>query len=432
MYVRRLGHHEILTALHLAWEVYAQDVLPMRTQEEIEEFQNFIKYENIMPKVVSGELRFYGAFEMERLCGTGAVDAQGQVFLLFVEKSMQERGLEQMLIQAMNQPSEQSTGIPSDKSKKKNKTIWIIVAAIVAVMMLIIGFFAYIVNRIVITDFDSSFVQEFDFPYGNEGQDDIPEYGEDAAEHFGGMQAIPEYIDKQADYELSEETYILNPEDTQTTRTTIAFEVHYPLITGLKDADVEAKVNEELKSCAMETVEDIYLTPTEEIKEVVLSEEYPVLASYVEYKVTYFSEDLISVTYQDYYYEGSQENYHLGFRTRTINLNDGTVYEVKDIVKLNDRFIKQWAEVMREEAADKDLLAEMNEQEMRKALSGEDVDGKYYDNFFLDENGIEIGLCFKYLPEDKDNLGYAWVTAPFDWDEIKEYKSDSDFWKLIK
>ena len=33
--------------------------------------------------------------------------------------------------------------------------------------------------------------------------------------------------------------------------------------------------------------------------------------------------------------------------------------------------------------------------------------------FFLDRDGIEIGLNFNYPPEDSHDLGYSWVTAPF-------------------
>ena len=434
MYVRILGHHEILNALHLAWEVYAQDILPKRTHEQIEEFQRFIKYENIMPKIQSGELKFFGAFDEDRLCGAGAIDRQGYISLLYVKKEMQEEGIDQMLVQAMNEALYQNvhTDMPKEKPKKKRRMVTIIIVAAVLVLAMIIGLIGFIAYKVVNIDIGHSIIEEFNVPY----EDDI--YGgyfgeeETEEEQIGGMQAIPEYIDKQAGYEITEDSYILNPEDTETTRTTIMFEIRYPQVTGLKDESVQEKVNEELKNCAMETAENIYLTPTDEIKETVLGEEYPVLASYVEYKVTYLSRDIISVVYQDYYYEGSKNNYHLGFRTRNINLNDGSVYEVKDIVKLNDRFIKDWSEEMRDEADTDKLMKELSENEMKDVLSGKDLDGVYYDNFFLDSEGMEIGLCFKYSADDKNDSGYSWVTAPFDWEDIREYKADSNFWELVE
>lgn len=432
MYVRRLGHHEILNALHLAWEVYAQDILPKRTREQIEEFQQFIKYENIMPKVQSGEMIFFGAFDGDRLCGAGAIDRQGHISLLYVKKEMQERGIDQMLVQAMQEPWQQNMnmGMQQEKPKKKKKTVWIIVAVAVIVLALIAGLIGFISYKIV--NMDQSVVEEFTVPYTEDGFGGYFGEDEEEKEELGGIEAIPEYVDEHSGYELTEDSYVLNSEDAETTRTTIAFEVRYPQIEGLKDEAVQDKVNEELKNCAMETAEDIYLTPTEEIKETVLGEQYPVLASYVEYKVTYLSKDVISVVFQDYYYEGSQNNYHLGFRTRNINLNDGTVYEVKDIVKLSDHFIKEWIETMRDEADTEDFLKELKESEMKNVLAGNDMEGVYCDNFFMDAEGMEIGLCFKYPAEDENDMGFSWVTAPFEWDEIKEYKTDSDFWNLIK
>ena len=51
--------------------------------------------------------------------------------------------------------------------------------------------------------------------------------------------------------------------------------------------------------------------------------------------------------------------------------------------------------------------------------------------FFLDRDGIEIGLNFNYPPEDPHDLGYSWVTAPFSYKEIKQYISDKEFWKYF-
>ena len=69
---------------------------------------------------------------------------------------------------------------------------------------------------------------------------------------------------------------------------------------------------------------------------------------------------------------------------------------------------------------------------MKEVLSGDDKDGVYHDNFFLDSEGIEIGLGFRYPADDKNDLGFGWVTAPFEMDDIREFKTDSDFWTLIK
>lgn len=78
-------------------------------------------------------------------------------------------------------------------------------------------------------------------------------------------------------------------------------------ISGLKDAKAEEKVNEALKNCALQTVDKIYDNPSDEMKERVLSSSQPALVSYVKYKVTYASEDLLSVAFEDYSYQGGAE-----------------------------------------------------------------------------------------------------------------------------
>lgn len=473
MYVRMLGIQEILPALHLVWEVFAEDLAPVYTREGVEEFQKFIKYENIIPKVQSGELVFFGAWDEDVLCGVGAVQRRGHISLLFVKKDRQRQGIGRMIFQSICQylsqipgvgrvtvhaapsaveayrhlgmyaiaPEQFSNGIQfvpmemqifSGATQKPNskKKVWIIVAIIAVVLSLMVGLLCFIVYKVAKSDVVTE-IEEFDEYYNDDIYGDPFDEYYDESEEIGGIEAIPEYIDEHTGYELGEDSYVLNPEDVETTRTTIVFEIYYPQLTGLDEA-VQEKVNEELKNCAMETAERIYLNPTDEIKEKVLGEEYPVLMSYVEYKVTYLSEDIISVVYQDYSYEGSQNDYHLELRTKNISLKDGTVYEVKDIVKLNDRFIKDWAEEMRDEADTDTLISELDSEEMKAVLSGDDMDGVYKDNFFLDKEGIEIGLSFGYSEDDENNSGYSWVTAPFDWDEIKEYKTDSDFWDLVK
>lgn len=49
MDIRILNEQEILPALHLVWEVFAADTAPQYTPEGVGEFQNFIKYEQILP-----------------------------------------------------------------------------------------------------------------------------------------------------------------------------------------------------------------------------------------------------------------------------------------------------------------------------------------------------------------------------------------------
>ena len=86
---------------------------------------------------------------------------------------------------------------------------------------------------------------------------------------------------------------------------------------------------------------------------------------------------------------------------------------------------------MQKETGKNAFLTELSPKELQKLLSGKEESGIYDVEFFLDRDGIEIGLNFNYPPEDPHDLGYSWVTAPFSYKEIKQYISDKEFWNLL-
>lgn len=266
--------------------------------------------------------------------------------------------------------------------------------------------------------------------YDDFGEDSGDSYDDDgdSLDSSNGVDAIPEYIDEDISYTLDEDTYSFT--DTEKTSTYITFEVNYPTLTGLKKSDVEDKVNKALKEVAMESVDQLYENPTDEVKEAVLSADTPVLASMVEYKVTYASDKLLSVVYEDYSYRGNSEELSYNLRTININLKDGKIYELKDIVDMSPDFIGQWREIMRSEAGNDNFLSELSLDELKEALEGDSKDGVYVVNFFVDEEGIEIGFDLNYRADDSNDLGYLWVTAPFRFDEIEKFENDSEFWSL--
>lgn len=480
MFVRILEEQDILPALHLTWEVFAADVAPTYPPEGVAEFQKFIKYENILPLVRNGEMVFFGAWEGQELCGISAlhVTKGGHISLLFVKKSWQLRGVGRMLYQEMcrfciqrlrvsrvtvnaapgavesyrhygmyaTSPEQTVNGIrfvPMEANlygnisqKKENKTKKApLIIGIVAGVILMVALLGWIVSTIVEDVVsDGGFRGDvYEIPFDDEEdeyEEVIPGIQDNEGEEseLSGLDAIEEYREDGVTYEITDGVYTEEGKDTKTT--VINFEVHFPQITGL-DSSVQDDINAKLKEYAMETAEKIYLNPDMDMKEKVLKVEYPVLASYVEYKVTYLSSDFMCVVYQDYCYEGSEQDSKVKLRTLNINLKDGTVYNVKDIVELSDDFIDTWLEEMRDEADTDELLSELNSDEMKKYLSGEDEMGIYSDNFFVDADGIEIGFGFDYPADDENNKGFAWVTAPFDMDEIMEYRTDSEFWNLV-
>ncbi len=478
MMIRRLYGQEVLDALHLVWDVFVQDVAPCYTSEGVEAFSQFIRYENIEQKMRTEGLTVFGAYEGNVLKGAGAIHPSGHIALLFVKKEDQGKGIGKQIFHALcgyaaqtfhvtkitvnaapgsveayrhfgmrDVASEQvrdgirfiplEMWITPAAPKKDHKKLYLIIgAAVLCLAVFVISSVAVFreVGNAVTSQSPSEGWQDggedfYDWyeqmPYSSDGQD-----GQDSSgQEDSGLDAIDAYVSDEADYEVKEENYSYIPDDT--TSTVIQFEVYYPRIEGLSDS-VQKKVNQTLENCAMETVDKLYLNPSQEMKEKVLSEDNPVLASLVEYKVTYQGKDMLSVVFQDYGYEGSMNDSYTALRCVNINLKDGTIYDVKDIVELNDEFIGEWLDGMRDEADEETLLSELNEEEMKEVLAGDSKDGCYDDNFFVDADGIEIGLSFRYSDTSEANTGFAWVTAPFELDELAPYQTDSSFWDLLE
>lgn len=477
MNIRKLENREILEGLHLAWEVFVQDVAPFYTGEGVASFQDFIRYPNIEQKVTREGLTFFGAFEETEMRGVGAVFPSGHISLLFVKREYQRRGIGKGLFMEMcayassvyrvrkmtvhaapaavdayrhlgmhDIAPEQYAGgmrfvpmemwieaVPFRKKRKKGMVAAGVIGGL-CFLLLLASFGAIMKEARYAAEQGGNFYDSQDGGIEDWYEDMLPEEGSgarnpDSSDSEGGISSIPAYEDKNAGYTLKEDSYTYTADEL--TSTTIQFEVYYPQVEGLEEK-VQEKVNTALQDCALVSVEKLYLDPSQEMKEKVLGESYPVLASFVEYKVAYQSPELLSVVFQDYSYEGSQEEAYVSLRCVNVNLKDGTVYQVKDIINLDDAFIQTWAEEMRDEAGDASLLSELNEEDMKAVLGGDTKDGVYEPAFFVDQDGVEIGLSFRYSSDQKTEASYAWVTAPFDFDEILPFASDSSFWSTLK
>ena len=89
MIIKRLySSQEVVEGLHLVWDVFIRENASSCTQQGIEEFARFIKMENFMPLVESGEMIVFGAVEGQDLGGVGAVRRDGHISLLFVRPDL--------------------------------------------------------------------------------------------------------------------------------------------------------------------------------------------------------------------------------------------------------------------------------------------------------------------------------------------------------
>lgn len=488
MEVRMLQKSELLSALHLVWDVFAEDVAPDYTPEGVKEFQKFIKYDNMRVMSERREVIFFGAFEGADLCGVMAVKSMGHICLFYVKKDCQGKGTGRMLFTAvyhfcarqlrlnritvnaapkaaekyrhmgMHQTnSEQNVNgmcfvpmemyiRPEDMSQpvqgKKSNTGLIIGGVIAAVIgfALLVGAGTVLIRNLYNMNrqaagsigengnqWDSDDPMNPDSPLWDE-RDNYGDGTDVPGDTASGVAGIAEYIADNLSYKIEEEDYTYTDDEKQSTL--ISFSVRYPRLQGL-NKNVQDKINGEIKKCAMQTVDEIYTSPSQEFKEKILGTQNPMLVSGVTYKVCYANEHFISIAFEDMGVKGSQDDSYQYLRTLNIGLEDGKVYEVKDIVKLDGGFTEEWLEIMRDEAGEVNFLAELDEEDMIKTLGGESIDGNYVANFFVDKDGVEIGYDLNYMSGDPDDLKFVWVTAPFTFEEIKPYQKDERFWKFF-
>ena len=80
------------------------------------------------------------------------------------------------------------------------------------------------------------------------------------------------------------------------------YDVSYPVITYADGRDATG-VNEILRNAACAQFDTMYPEPQEEY--LYLDEDYPYLACYVDYEITYMSDEILCVAFQDHYFNGS-------------------------------------------------------------------------------------------------------------------------------
>lgn len=475
MQVRELRRQEVLPALHLIWEVFLKDVAPSYTPEGITEFQKTIKYETVLSMYENREITMFGLFEGIELIGTISVKKSGHIFLFYVKSSCQGRGAGRKLFEEVYNycvhqlevgritvnaapeavpkyicmgmrlvmpeqcikgmrytPMEMMLPVRSAGSGRA----FIIAGAILAVLLLFclltacVTFVVIQGNRMrfsVSERYDDGYHDAYEDPYGDDAYEDYEDgYYEDAdPEYMQGLDGITEKIEHNLSYDFGEDSYDVL--DIEKQNTNIEFSVKFPVIDGLEKG-VEEKVNRLLKDCAMESVKELYLEPSNEIKEKVIMAETPMLTSYVRYKVCFASENLLSVVFEDTSFRGSYEDYCENLRTVNINLENGALYQVKDIVELEDEFVNLWLDKMREDENDKRIFSELSKREIKETLAGNSMDGVYVVNFFLDRDGIKIGYDLNYKEASVHNAGYEWLLVSFEKEEIEKYATDSEFW----
>ena len=471
MNIRMLEQRELLSAMHLVWDVFVENTAPLYSSEGVAEFQKFIKIEQITDLYNRREMFFWGAFEGDELQGVSAMYKSGHISLLDVRTAYQNQGIGRALFETMKQFCAQSLGLmrmtvnsapnaveryrsfgfqvnaheqiqngiryvpmdflisPADvrRPNKKSQTGLVIGITVVVVVILIIAavlFYRSVMNVISNQRIQNQWEENYDNSWDDSYGDDSYDYGDEAEN--SGIESIPAYEAADLSYTIESNEYY---EDNDGSSAQMCMDVEYPQIDGL-DSKQSDKINQILKECAMETADALYLNPTDEVKGYLLEQESVYIGSKVRYKVTYLSEDIISVVFEDHYFWGSRYAEFCDLRTRTINLKDGTIYEIKDIVTLDDDFMDAWYTSMKEEAPDIEVTDLLSLDTFKQVFEGEFVENRYSNAFFLKDGGLEIGLSYHH--GDDGQIARGWMTAPFTWDEIAPYKTDNGMWKIVK
>lgn len=485
MNIRLVNREEILDVLHLAWEVYREDYLPLENDEKIKEFQNIIKYENFIHHYDKGEVIVFGVYEMNGLKGALILNRGGFVSMIFVQKDFRNKQMAKSLMQEAADFASRNLHIPglsvySDQNhiefyeklgfKKASALIgqtglsgslmlrplrpmtnhhsgyggkpkvFIPVLVGIGIFLLLLLSFASIrrmsqqslnqyhnggdFGQIIPFDLDEFYDEQ------EEPDDDYWDSGnsqKEFNEEFNGLEGITAYQEADLGFDLEKEKYT---ENINTENKYIDFDVVYPSLNGLSDKVVEDQINEEIRRTAMATVEELYTNPKEEVKEQILKSDKAYLVSYVKYKVTYLNKDLISIIFDDNTCKITEDNVKTHLRTLTVNLKNGQVYQVKDLINLNDDFLEDFRINMQIESGDADFLTDLEEEDLKKALEGGDTTKEYVPQFFLDANGIDIGFDITPTKESVVDHFYSWITTHFSEEEINTYKSSSDLWGL--
>ncbi len=264
-------------------------------------------------------------------------------------------------------------------------------------------------------------LEEYLKPYLGGGKDQNKEKGSDE-QADQGISSIEAYIQDDLSYEIKEESF---SEQENEDKYRIALQVSYPVLSGLKeDGD---KINQTIRDFAMQTEKSIYENPDPAGKQKILELDQVYVIDEVEYKVTYATDDFISIVFNDMCVFGATTDQKLQVRTLNMDLRSGEIYRLQDVFDLeNEDFLKAWEKSLKDEAGSVlgDKLPDLNTEIDRKILSGQDED--YPNAFFVDKAGGEIGFS---LCKDAKDIG--WVTAPFVSDELVRYRTDSEFWKQV-
>ena len=202
------------------------------------------------------------------------------------------------------------------------------------------------------------------------------------------------------------------------------YDVSYPVITYADGRDATG-VNEILRNAACAQMDTMYPEPQPEY--LYLDEDDPYLACYVDYEITYMSDEILCVAFQDHYFNGSMWGEFCDLRTRVINLATAERYEVEDVLRSDDTFAETYYEKICEKSDSFNDAPAFTAQMAGQTMDGEILDGRYYSNYVLCKNDIYVNLTYHYY--DEGLIMHGWDSTQWTMEELEPYRTDSDLWE---
>ena len=290
----------------------------------------------------------------------------------------------------------ESYGQQTAPQKKSRALLWVVLAIIgCAVLLVTVPSFIlfHAVNR---TVQDTLTWNESSAETGRDGEDDSNEENGAAVEDTEEEREVLELPDSLGKdfFVTQDDIYVADQLSYTVTAQHIEvpnqrkdgfeeYDVSYPVIAYADGRDA-TEVNEILRNAACAQFDTMYPKPQEEY--LYLDEDYPYLACYVDYEITYMSDEILCVAFQDHYFNGSMWGEFCDLRTRVINLATAERYEVEDVLRSDDTFAEAYYEKICEKSDSFNDAPAFTAQMAGQTMDGEILDGRYYSNYVLCKN----------------------------------------------
>ncbi len=479
MQIRPLTEAEMPSASQLVRQVLGEQVDSTYSEDAKNAFYAFIEPENLKQMCKENEAILIGCGDETGLHGCGLIHSGGYIGFLLVEPEFQRKGLGKQLLDALCatcferysvtritvnadpvvqafylacgfesradvQTQSGISFVPMEKmfspteavsAKKHTGLIAALVGGSVVILLILIALVVFAGKKM------STYLDE-----KKEAQEVVWEEKEDADrtessedEWENGprdyvtildedLKDVEVYVEEGIPYKLKEEVYEL---DEYSGERHLKFNVHYPQMENLPP-ETAAAVNQALRDTAMLTTDGMHLEPTEDMEQMLDEQNADYCASEVGYKITYLSEELISVVYADHYFLGSAMAEYADLRTVIVNLKTGETIKPEETYTADEKMAKVFHSRLLEQQPDNEAFLELSDDVFMRALQGEVVDGRYMTGMVLTKTGTLIPFTYHFRSADGNIISRGWDVVEFSTEDFMSYEKEHEMWKLVE